>query len=411
VRAENPDLIPSLMKILVFNAGSSSQKSCLYEITDAIPNQVPSPLWEAKVDWSHHPGIAKIQVKTATGETEISADSHSAIIPHLLETLCQGSTQVIQSLNEIDVVGHRVVHGGREYSQSIKITPQIKNAIAQLCNIAPAHNPANLAGIEVMEKHLDVPQIAVFDTAFHSQIPDAAAIYPGAYEWIQQGIRRYGFHGISYQYCTQRAAQILDQDINSLNIITCHLGNGCSLAAIKNGHSIDTTMGFTPLDGLMMGSRSGAVDPGILIHLLRQGNYTVEELDHLLNRDSGLKGISGISGDMRQIYHEIAQGNNRAKLAFDIYIHRLKSCIGSMIASLGGLDVLIFTGGVGENSVEVRSQVSDAFSFLGVEIDAQKNQQKPVDIDIATSSSKVRLLVIHTQEDWQIACECWRCLN
>jgi acetate kinase len=402
------------MKILTFNAGSSSQKSCLYEITDAIPKEAPQPLWEAKVDWSHHQGKAEIQVKTATGETwetEISADSHSAIIAHLLDTLCQGSTQVIQELREIDVVGHRVVHGGREYSQSTKITPQVKNAIAHLCNIAPVHNPANLAGIEVMEKHLDVPQIAVFDTAFHSHIPDAAAIYPGAYEWIQQDIRRYGFHGISYQYCTQRAAQILDQDINFLRIITCHLGNGCSLAAIKNGHSIDTTMGFTPLDGLMMGNRSGAIDPGILIHLLRQGNYTVEELDHLLNQDSGLKGISGISGDMRQIQHAIAQGNNRAKLAFDIYIHRLKSCIGSMIASLGGLDVLIFTGGVGENSVEVRSQISDAFSFLGVEIDADKNQQKPVDIDISTPNSKGRVLVIHTQEDWQIACECWRFIH
>jgi acetate kinase len=404
--------IPKHMKILTFNAGSSTQKSCLYEITDAIPKEAAVPIWEAKVDWSHHQGTAEIQVTTITGghlETEISADSHSAIIAHLLDTLCQGSTQVIQELREIDVVGHRVVHGGREYSQSTKITPQVKNAIAQLCNIAPAHNPANLAGIEVMEKHLDVPQIAVFDTAFHSQIPDAAAIYPGAYQWIQQGIRRYGFHGISYQYCTQRAAQILDQDINSLRIVTCHLGNGCSLAAIKNGRSIDTTMGFTPLDGLMMGNRSGAIDPGILIHLLRQGNYTVEELDHLLNQDSGLKGISGISGDMRQIQN--AQSNNRAKLAFDIYIHRLKSGIGSMIASLEGLDILIFTGGVGENSVEVRSQVSNAFSFLGVEIDAQKNQQKPVDIDISTPSSKVRLLVIHTQEDWQIACECWQCLN
>jgi acetate kinase len=409
------------MKILTFNAGSSSQKSCLYEITDAIPQEAPAPIWEAKVDWSHHQGTAEIQVKTATGgnlEEQISADSHSAIITHLLDTLCQGSTQVIQELGEIDLVGHRVVHGGRKYSESVKITAEVKNAIAQLCNIAPVHNPVNLEGIEVMEQHLDVPQIAVFDTAFHSHIPDAAAIYPGAYEWIQQDIRRYGFHGISYQYCTQRAAQILDQDINSLRIITCHLGNGCSLAAIKNGHSIDTTMGFTPLDGLMMGNRSGAIDPGIIIHLLRQGNYTVEQLDHLLNQDSGLKGISGISGDMRQIQHALAklsagivQDNNRAKLAFDIYIHRLKSGIGSMIASLEGLDVLIFTAGVGENSVEVRSQVSNAFSFLGLEIDAQKNQQKPVDIDISTPSSKVRILVIHTQEDWQIACESWRSIH
>ncbi len=400
------------MKILVLNAGSSSQKTCLYEITgDTLPQVAPQPLWEAKVDWSHHQGKAEIEVKTATGEhleSEISA-SRLEVIAHLLDTMCQGSTQVIEQLSEIDVVGHRVVHGGREYRESVMITESVKNAIAHLSTLAPAHNPANLEGIEATEKHLgNVPQIAVFDTAFHSHIPDAAAIYPGSYEWVEQGIRRYGFHGISHQYCAERTAQILGQDINSLRIITCHLGNGCSLAAIQNGRSIDTTMGFTPLDGLMMGNRSGAVDPGILIHLLRQENYTAEKLDNVLNKASGLSGISGVSGDMRQIRSAISQGNTRAQLAYDIYIHRLKSYIGAMVASLEGLDVLVFTAGVGENSQEVRSSVGDRLGFLGIKIDAEKNSQKPVDVDISTSGSKVRVLVIHTQEDWQIACECWQ---
>ncbi len=403
------------MKILILNAGSSSQKTCLYEITgDTLPQVAPQPLWEAKVDWSHHQGKAEIEVKTATGEhleSEISA-SRPEVIAHLLDTMCQGSTQVIEQLSEIDVVGHRVVHGGREYRESVMITESVKNAIAHLSTLAPAHNPANLEGIEAIEKHLgNIPQIAVFDTAFHSHIPDAAAIYPGSYEWVEQGIRRYGFHGISHQYCAQRAAQILGQEINSLRIITCHLGNGCSLAAIQNGRSIDTTMGFTPLDGLMMGNRSGAVDPGILIHLLRQENYTVEKLDNILNKASGLSGISGVSGDMRQIRSAISQGNTRAQLAYDIYIHRLKSYIGAMVASLEGLDVLVFTAGVGENSVEVRKSVCDRLGYLGVKIDAEKNSQKPVDIDISTSDSKVRVLVIHTQEDWQIACECWQRLK
>lgn len=402
------------MKILVLNAGSSSQKSCLYEIKGDIPQEPLNPLWEGKVDWSHHQGIAEIEVKTAKGEylrEEISSNSRSAVIAYLLETLHQGSTQVISQLSEIDVVGHRVVHGGQEYHQAIEINQQVKKTIARLSTLAPAHNPANLEGIETIEKYLDnVRQIAVFDTAFHVSIPDAAAIYPGPYEWVGQGIRRYGFHGISHQYCTNRAAQILNQDLTSLRLISCHLGNGCSLAAIKDCHSIDTTMGFTPLDGLMMGSRSGAVDPGILIHLLRQGDYTVDNLDKVLNKSSGLSGISGVSADMRQIQKAVSQGNSRAQLALDIYIHRLKSYIGAMAASLGGLDAILFTAGVGENAPGIRQAVCDGLKFLGLQLNYEKNQNKPIDTDIATPDSKVRILVIHTEEDWQIACECHKFL-
>jgi acetate kinase len=400
------------MKILVLNAGSSSQKSCLYELANNLPETAPVPLWEAQIDWNHQTGTAKLRVKTAQGaqtEATLIPESRLAMTEQMLTTLWQGKTQVIGQADEIDLVGHRVVHGGQVYQQSCWITPEVKAAIAQLANFAPVHNPVNLEGIEAIEQILGkVPQIAVFDTAFHAQMPAAAFVYPVPYEWSEQGIRRYGFHGISHQYCAHRAAQLLGQDLQNLRLITCHLGNGCSLAAIRQGQSIDTTMGFTPLEGLMMGSRSGSIDPGILIHQLRQGNCTVDQIDDLLNRHSGLLGISGVSNDMRQIEPAIAAGNARAQLALDVYIHRLRSQIGAMIASLGGLDGLIFTAGVGENSASIRAAACESFAFLGLHLDPTKNSAHPVDQDIATADSTVRVLVIHTQEDWAIACEGWQ---
>jgi acetate kinase len=400
------------MNILVLNAGSSSQKVCLYKITDAtVLNQAPRPLWEGKINWIQDKNGAEIEVKTATGavlQEYIEGDSRSAHFAYILHTLSHGATKVISQLSEIDVVGHRVVHGGKDYRQSVVITEDVKNAIARLSTLAPAHNPAAVEGIEAIEQSLgDVTQVAVFDTSFHSTLPDAAAIYPGPYEWVEQGIRRYGFHGISHQYCSTLAAQILGRDLNELRLITCHLGNGCSLAAVKNGRSIDTTMGFTPLDGLMMGSRCGSIDPGILIYLLRQCDYSAERLDYVLNKASGLRGISGVSNDLRQVIAAREQGNERAQLAWDIYVHRLQASIGSMLASLGGLDALVFTGGVGEKSPGIRQEACKAWEFLGLEIDAVKNQQQPIDVDIATSGSAVRVLVIHTQEDWAIAQQCW----
>lgn len=399
------------MKVLVLNAGSSSQKSCLYELGGSLPESAPEPLWEAKIDWTHHAGAAELKVKSRGGtlEKRLEVDAHGAAIASMLETLWSGETQVLAKPTEIDLVGHRVVHGGQNYRESVWITSAVKAAIAELSTIAPAHNPANLEGIEAVEQILgEVPQVAVFDTAFHSDLPLAAAVYPGLYEWLEQGIRRYGFHGISHQYCAQQAAQLLQRDLQSLKLITCHLGNGCSLAAIRDGHSIDTTMGFTPLEGLMMGSRSGSVDPGILLYLLRQQDYTAEQLDQMLNRASGLKGISGVSGDMRQVQAAIASGNPRAQLAFDIYIHRLRSQMGAMLASLQGLDVLVFTGGVGENHAPVRAAACEAFAFLGLKLDHEKNHQSPRDQDIATADSTVRVLVIQTQEDWAIAQACWQ---
>jgi acetate kinase len=257
-----------------------------------------------------------------------------------------------------------------------------------------------------------VPQIAVFDTGFHRNMPLSAVTYPGPYEWIEQGIRRYGFHGINHQYCAQRAAQSLGKNLNSLKLVTCHLGNGCSLAAIREGRSVDTTMGFTPLEGLMMGTRSGSVDPGILTYLMRQKQFSGQQLDEVLNQKSGLLGVSGISSDMRQILAASKNGNEpakqvRAKLALEMYVHRLQSGIGAMIAVLGGVDALVFTAGVGENSPEVRAAVCGNFAFLGLRLDQGQNAQSPLDKDISAPDATVRVLVIHAQEDWMIARECW----
>ncbi len=400
------------MKILVLNAGSSSQKSRLYEIGDSLPDQPQAPLWEADADWSEHQGETHCKITTSTGqslEEKLPTISRQDVLAYLLKTLWSGKTQVVAQASEIDIVGHRVVHGGQEYRESTKITPAVKDAIKRLSAFAPLHNPLNLEDIEAIEQILPrVPQVAVFDTAFHSQLPMEAIVYPGPYDWFEQGIRRYGFHGISHQYCAHRAAQLLGRDLASLRLVTCHIGNGCSLAAIQDGHSIDTTMGFTPLEGLMMGSRSGSVDPSILIYLLRQKGYSADQFDTILNKESGLKGVSGVSGDMRAIHEAIEQSNERAKLAYAIYVHRLRSFIGSMIAVLGGLDALVFAGGVGENDAEMRTDVCDAFAFLGLHLDPQKNAQSPSDQDIATANSAVRVLIVQTQEDWSIAKECWR---
>lgn len=399
------------MKILVLNAGSSSQKSHLYEVaSSALPEIAPAPLWQADADWTHHRGSTEVKISTASGvtlEDNLDTDVRSDVIEYILRSLSSGKTRVLTEASGVDIVGHRVVHGGNEFEKSTLVTPEVKNAISRMAILAPLHNPANLEGIEVLERMLPgIPQVAVFDTAFHRHMPLEAMVYPGPYEWYEQQIYRYGFHGISHQYCSRRTAQILGKDLESLRLITCHLGNGCSLAAIQHGHSIETTMGFTPLEGLMMGSRSGSIDPGIVLYLLQQKKLTVEQLDETLNKSSGLKGISG-SGDMRQVLHDIKQDKPRAKLAFDMFVHRLRYYIGAMLATLGGLDALVFTGGIGENAVEVRAAACETFAFLGLKLDAQKNMQSPADDDISTVDSKIPVLIIHTEEDWAIARECW----
>ena len=398
------------MNILVLNAGSSSHKLCFYRLENSLPETAPTPVWEAQIDWYSTQAVIEVNADTGAAiEQKQEITSRREILSGVLSTLWQGETQVLQSQTENDAVGHRVVHGGQTYQTSTLVTAAVKAEIARLKQLAPNHNPANLEGIELMEDLLgEIPQIAVFDTAFHSQMPDVAAIYPGPYDWVNQDIRRYGFHGISHQYCTQRAAQLLGRD--DLRLIICHLGNGGSLSAVYHGRSIDTTMGFTPLDGLMMGTRSGSVDPGILIYLMRQG-YDADKLDRLLNKESGLQGISGISHDLRQIGPAIAAGDTQAQLARDLYLHRLKACFGSMLMSLGGIDAVVFTAGIGEHSATIRADACSAMAFLGLTLDPSKNEMNPVDQDIATADSTIRVLVIHTQEDWAIAQDCWHCLH
>jgi acetate kinase len=398
------------MKILVLNSGSSSQKACFYEIGGTFPDHPPIPLWQGKIEWSAD--TAAIIVKNSQGVTfkeEVPVSSREQVIRHMLRTDCDANARAIASTLEIDAVGHRVVHGCAHFKKPVIITDKVRAAIESVSAFAPLHIRAEVEGMKIVDDLFgSVTQVAVFDTAFHSEIPPSAAIYPGPYEWFERGIRRYGFHGINHQYCAERAAQMLGADVKALKIVSCHLGNGCSVTAIRDGQSIDTTMGFTPLEGLMMGTRSGSVDPGILTYLMRQGQLDGQDIDKVLNQQSGLLGISGLSSDMRDILTGIRQGHQRAKLAFDIYVHRLQAAIGGMTAVLGGMDVLVFTAGVGENSAEVRAAACSGLEFLGLRLDSKTNARPSLDQEISTADSSVRVLVIRAEEDWAIAKECWK---
>jgi acetate kinase len=433
------------MKILVLNSGSSSLKSSLYDFSEANttalaappthslpPAGPPDPAWQGEIEWSG--ADAQIKISTASGaksKQQVKVSSREEATQQLLTTLWTGATRVIASAAEINVVGHRVVNGGPEHREPALLDAKVIAAIQAAAAFAPLHNQAELDGIAIAQKLIPgAPQVAVFDTGFHRTLAPAAYVYPGPYDWLAKGIRRYGFHGINHGYIAERAPQILRRDSRGLRLVSCHLGNGCSLAAIRDGRSVDTTMGFTPLEGLMMGTRSGSIDPGILTYLARQEKQTGEQLDTLLNKKSGLLGIAGLSGDMREIIEEMKNSgasalpidagdkSARAKLAFDIFIHRLRREIGSMIAVLAGLDALVFTAGIGENSADVRAAVCQALAFAGVHLDAAKNAQLnahgaasglgPGDSDIATAPSPARVLVIKAQEDWAIARDCFR---
>ena len=410
------------MNILVLNAGSSSFKSSLYRLTEAVPLDPVVPLWTGEINWNSA-GTAILKAKTADDSIESvrSQTSHSQDIHELLNLLWSGKTQVVKDIQAIDIVGNRVVHGGDKYRQPTLIDDAVTAEIDRLSVYAPLHNRANLIGIEqIASLATNTPQIAVFDTAFYRDLPKMAYTYPVPYQWLKRGIRKYGFHGISHQYCAQRAAELLGRELGELRLISCHLGNGCSLAAIlfdrgsanASGRCIDTTMGFTPLDGLMMGTRCGSIDPRIILHPFREEKYRVEELDGNLNSESGLLGVSGVSNDVREIDRAIASGNVRAKLALEMYIDRLTSKIAALLPALGGVDALIFPGGVGEHHPGIRAAVASQLAFLGVEIDPDLNNLPiPPDRDLATDRSAVRLLAIHTQEEWEIARICWRYLR
>jgi len=403
------------MKILVLNGGSSSFKCWFSDLSDeALPVKAPQPLWSARVDWSHHSGVAEIHIRRSDGATNdrsMQVAGPAAVLRPVIESLWEGSAKVIHARSEIDVACHRIVHGGPKLRESTPLTSEVRSAIAKQVEFAPAHNRFELEAIQAVDEVVGpgVLQIATFDTGFHSTLEPAAYVYPGPYQWLDQGVRRYGFHGISHRYAARRAAELLDA--HSPRLITCHLGNGASLAAVRDGKSVDTTMGFTPLEGLMMGTRCGSIDPGILIYLIRHCGYSAEQLDQILNQESGLLGISGVSGDMREILEAIQGGNARARLAFDVYMHRLIREVGAMLAVLGGVYALVFTGGVGENCAPVRAQVCDQLRFAGVRLDPAKNAQPKLDQDVAAPDSPVRVLVIRAEEEWEIARECYHLAN
>jgi acetate kinase len=308
-------------------------------------------------------------------------------------------------MSEISAVGHRVVHGGEYFSGSVVITDEVKQAIKDCASLAPLHNPANLIGIEACEKVIPgVPMVGVFDTAFHQTMPPEAYLYGIPYELYEKHkIRKYGFHGTSHKYVAEKAAEMLNKPIESLKIITFHLGNGSSIAAVKNGKSVDTSMGFTPLAGVIMGTRSGMIDPAIIKFVMEKEEMTLTEVDNMLNKESGVYGISGLSSDFRDIEKAMDEGNERAKLAWDMFVYNVKRYVGFYAAAMGGVDVIVFTAGIGENNPIMREQIVDGLDFMGIKIDPEKNNVRGKAVDVSASDARVKTLVIPTNEELMIA--------
>jgi acetate kinase len=392
-------------KILVCNAGSSSLKFSLFEAEGELL------LAEGGIDWASKPTRL---VFRRTGDQEIRAElkleKHADAAARILDDLRAGPSPALHTLEDLRAVGHRVVHGGERYTAAVRITPEVKRAIGDLAELAPLHNPVSLDGITALERALpDVPQVAAFDTAFHATLSDSARTYPVPQKWTREwGMRRYGFHGLSHSYCAGQAAEMIGR--RDLRLIIAHLGNGASVSAVCNGICVDTSMGFTPLEGVMMGTRSGTVDPGMLVYLLRHKGLNSDELDHALNYESGLLGVSGVSSDMRQVLSEFA-GNPDARLAVDVYVHRIRQTVGAMAATLGGVDALVFTAGVGEHAPEIRKRVCEKLNYLGLELDRTANETCKPDADVAMPASAARILVIATREDLTIMRETRRLLG
>src|SRR5262249_27543107 len=375
-------------KILVCNAGSSSLKFSLFDAENEVL------LADGGVDWLRKP--AQLVFRAANQpeiRKELKLKKHADAVTRILDDLQAGSSAPLQSPEDLLAVGHRIVHGGDRYTSAVRITAEVKRTIEELTELAPLHNPASLEGINAVEQILpNVPQIAAFDTAFHATLSEAARTYPLPQKWTREwGIRRYGFHGLSHSYCSSEAAKKLGRQ--GLRLVIAHLGNGASVSAVCDGVCVDTSMGFTPLEGLMMATRSGSIDPGILIYLLRQKGLNAEELDNALNHKSGLLGVSGTSSDLRQLLSEL-QDNPDARLAVDVYVHRIVQTIGAMAATLGGIDALVFTAGVGERAPRIREWVCEKLKYLGLEVDSAANENCHPDADIATAVSTARILVI-----------------
>jgi len=390
------------MKILVINAGSSSLKYQLFNMTDEIV------LAKGVCD---RIGLDGSMVKHTSGENEQiiiekSMKNHADAIAAVVEVLTDKDIGVISNMSEIQAVGHRVVHGGENFSGSVVITADVKAAIEKCIDLAPLHNPPNLTGINACEEIMPgVPQVAVFDTAFHQTMPASAYMYAIPHElYVKYKIRKYGFHGTSHKYVVERAAKMLGKPIEELKIITLHLGNGSSVAAVKHGKSVNTSMGFTPLAGVVMGTRSGMLDPAIIKFLMQKENMTVDQVDDMLNKKSGVLGVSGVSSDFRDLCKAADDGNDRAALALDMFVASVKRYIGSYAMIMGGVDAVVFTAGIGENTPTIREAIMKETEFLGAGIDdAKNNSSRGVEIDISAANAKVRTLVIPTNEELMIA--------
>ena len=389
------------MKILVLNCGSSSIK---YKLFDMDSKEVIA-----------QGGIEKIGLKGSflkltlpNGEKKVlekDIPEHTVGVEFILNTLVSPEYGAIKSLDEIDAVGHRMVHGGERFSKSVLLDKEVLEAFVACNDLAPLHNPANLKGVNAVSAILpNIPQVGVFDTAFHQTMPDYAYLYAVPYELYEKyGVRRYGFHGTSHRYVSQRVCEYLGIKAEGLRLITCHIGNGGSISSIKDGKCIDTTMGLTPLEGLMMGTRSGDIDAGAVTFIMDKEGLTTTGVSNLLNKKSGVLGISGVSSDMRELEAAVAEGNPKAILAENMYFYRIKKYIGAYAAALGGVDVILFTGGVGENQASCRAGVCEGLEFMGVKIDAEKNKVRGEEAIISSDDSKVKVVVIPTDEELLIA--------
>lgn len=390
------------MKTLVINCGSSSLKYQLIDMSNEevmVQGLVERIGIEGSILTQKVEGREKYIIETPM-------NNHKDAIGLVLKALIDSEHGVINSMDEIAAVGHRVVHGGEKYAESVLINDEVLESIKDCIKIAPLHNPPNIIGIEACQELMpNVPMVAVFDTAFHQTMPKHAYICPLPYELYEQyGIRKYGFHGTSHKYVTNKVAKAMGRDIKDLKIISCHLGNGCSICAVKGGKSIDTSMGFTPLAGIMMGTRSGSIDPSVITFLIEEHGYTSEDINTLLNKKSGVLGISGISSDFRDIRDAAEQGNERAQLALDIFHHKIKAQISAYAGVLGGVDAIVFTAGIGENaSLTRRESLKGLEIFFGFAIDEEKNEIRGKVQEISTEDSRVKVYVVPTNEELMIA--------
>ena len=390
------------MKILVINAGSSSLK---YQLIDMDSKEVMAKgLCERiGIDGSllnHTVNGNKLQIPT-------EMKNHAQAIKAVIAALLDKEHGVISDMSEISAVGHRVVHGGEKFSQSVVITEAVKKALEECIDLAPLHNPPNLTGINACEEAMPgVPQVAVFDTAFHQTMPAESYLYAIPYKYYEKHkIRRYGFHGTSHKYVAGRAAAMLGKNIEDLKIITCHLGNGSSITAVNGGKSMDTTMGFTPLAGLLMGTRCGDIDPAIVTFLMEKEGLSASEMDTVMNKQSGILGLSGVSSDFRDVEKAAAEGNKVAQIGLNMFDYQVKKTIGAYAAAMGGVEAIVFTAGVGENNKVLRANVAKGLAFMGVAIDDEKNAVRGEEIDISAPNATVRTLVIPTNEELAIAME------